>query len=481
MTKPGLRQSAFKSMQWTVGGRLLKSLLGMGTLVIVARYLSPAEFGIMALVMFITGFGQIFVDAGLRVALVQRAEINELQKNTVFWSSIVFSILLVVLTIVFAGPIARAFDAERIEPFVRWMSIVFPLAALQSISTTTLERRFAFDKMAISDILASLAGVVTAITLVVAGFGILGLVLQQLVQASLGCAIQMSMARWRPRLEFSWTEFRSLMGYGIYVMLTSITTFLTTFLDRPIIAGFFTPQVLGQLTMSQQLVGSPFRIVVQMARKVLFPMFASIQHDRARVAAAYLDMQFAMSCLMAPLCLGLVAMAAPLVSVLLGPEWAPAVPLIQILGIQMLCTPTQDTNQTVLASLGFAKFQFYWMLIAGSLSLGVMIPAAPWGIEAAVGARLAFLLFVTTPLLSVYTMRQMGLHWTSLPRVLSGPILSAVAMNLIVGWVARQLSLSDVATLVICIPLGVMIYVPLIFLLDRKRVLTLVNLVRRRR
>lgn len=479
MTQPGMRQSAFKSMQWTMGGRLLKSAMGIGTLVVVSRYLGPAEFGLVALVMFVIGFGQLFVDAGLRVALVQRAEITELQKNTVFWSSLAFALLLAGLFILFAAPIARAFDAETIEPLVRWMTVVFILAALQGVSTTVLERRFAFDRIAISEVVAAVAGAATAIGLVVAGYGIAALVMQQLVQAAISCVIQVAMARWRPRLEFSWQDFRGLMSYAAYVLMTDIVSFLTTQLDRPLVSGLFNPQTLGYLTMSRQIVTSPFKIFAQMARKVLFPMLASVQHDRARVGAAYLNIQFAMVLLMAPVCLGVAAIAVPMVGLLLGEKWAPVVPLIQLLSVQMLLLPVQNVNQTVLTSLGFAKFQFYWQLIAGSVSLGAMVLAAPWGIEAAVGARVAVTLF-TMPLLSAYTMRQMDLPRRALAKAVFAPFAAGITMYLAVSGTAAWLSLPDIAVLAICIPLGMAVYVPLVFLLERRRTMEIFRLVRKR-
>ena len=480
MTQPGLRKSAVKSLQWTVAGRLLKSGLGIVTLVIVARYLGPAEFGIVALVMFITGFGQVFVDAGLRMALVQRIEISELEKNTVFWTSLAFSMLLSGVILLFAGPIARAFDAEPIEPFVRWMTLVFPLGALQSVSTTTLERKFAFARIAIADIASALAGAITAIGMVIAGFGITALIMQQLVQATVACVVVIAMAQWRPRLQFGWAEFRSLSAYAAYIMMTNVVKFLTTQLDRPLVAGLFNAQILGYLTLSQQVVIAPFKVVVQVAHKVLFPILASVQTDRARVGTAYLDIQFGMALLMVPAFLGIAATAHPLVGFLLGAEWIPAIPLIQLTAIQMLWQPIQNTNQVVLSSLGFAKFQFYWTLVSGVLSLGALVLAVPWGIEAAVAARV-LVIMLTTPLLSAYTMRQMDMPPKALLNVLAGPLVAGVAMGLVVSWTARRLTLPDAGLLAVCVPLGVTVYIAILLIIARHRTLAVFRMLGRSR
>lgn len=479
MTKGNLRHHAVKGMQWAVLGRLLKSGLGLVTLAIISRWLTPAEFGAAALVMFIAGFGQLFVDIGLRAALVQRKDITELQKNTVFWASLALSLLIAGAMVLMAGPIARAFGAEAIAPLIRWMVLVFPIAALQGIQTTTLERDFAFAKLARADMASAVAGAVTAVALVIAGYGIGALIAQQLVQAVVGCVMQNAMARWRPAARFSIHEFRSLMGYAGYVMLSNVMMFFVTQLDRPIITGILSAQVLGYFTMAQQIVVAPFKVIVSMARKVLFPILASVQDDRARAGAAYLRIQYAMSALMAPACLGIGALAEPIVAVLLAPDWHPVAPLLRLVALQMLFIPIQEINQTTLTSQGHAKFQFWWMLVAGSSSLLALWLAAPYGIEAAILARLA-VTAVNTPLLSGYTMRRMDLAPTALARTLAAPMVAAGAMFAAVIGAASVLPLPPVGILIVCIPLGVAVYGGLLVLLGRQRAMDLLDIIRKR-
>ncbi|MEI4488221.1 lipopolysaccharide biosynthesis protein [Frigidibacter sp. MR17.14] len=468
MTDKGLRHRAVSGMKWSMAGRLLKSGLGIVTLAVVSRYLSPAEFGTVALVMFITGFAQLFIDAGLRIALVQRETITELQKNTVFWGSLANALVLAGLVVVLAPQIAAAFDAEAVTPLVRWIAPIFPLAALQGVSLTLLERRFDFARLAISDFSSAVAGALTAMALVVAGHGMAGLIAQQLVQALAGTLILTAMARWRPSLRFSWTEYRSLASYGGYVLLSGIVNFLNVNLSRPIVAGVISAPVLGHYTMAQQVVASPFRIIVSMARKVMFPILSSVQSDRQRVGTAYLTVQFAIMAVMAPASLGVAAVTYPLTGLLLGPTWGPTAPLIQLVAIQILLSPIQETNQTVLASLGHARFQFWWGLIAGGISTGGMWVAAHWGIEAAVLSR-SVLMIVTIPALSTYTMRQMDLRGWALAGALQGPMLAALVMFGAVFGLLEHLTLPDLAELAIGIPLGAALYVPLLFLLAPAR------------
>lgn len=467
-------------MQWAMAGRMLKSGLGIVTLAVISRYLTPAEFGVMALVMFITGFAQIFVDFGLRVALVQRTEVTPRQQNTVFWTNLVMSGVMMALTWAFAGMITASFDAGHVEPLVRAMSFIFPLIALQIVSVTVLERQFAFARIAAADMAATTISGIAVILCMVAGFGIWSLVAQQLILAAVATVVLVRAARWRPRMEFSWYDLKRLVSYGGYVTMTNLVSFTNSNFDRPIIAGVISPQVLGYFTMSQQMVGSPFRMVVTMAKKVLFPILSSLQKDRARLGVAYLDIQHAMVALMAPACLGLAAVSEPFVAVLLGPAWSAAAPLIALVAVQMLLIPVAETNQTVLAAMGKARFQFYWIVFGSILSLGALWFAIPYGIEAGILARMTVTILLM-PVLSLYTMRHMGLAFPRLLRVIAPPLLAAGVMYGAVRLVLGQLALVPVLQLLVSVPLGAMVYLAIMMVIDRARIQALWRLIRRRR
>lgn len=476
----GLRQRALSGMQWAAAGRLLKSGLGIVTLAVISRYLTPAEFGIMALVMFITGFAQIFVDFGLRVALVQRVEVTPRQQNTVFWTNLVMALVMMALTWLFAGWLVRIFDAGHVEPMVQTMSLIFPLIALQVVSVSVLERRFAFDRIAYADMISTAISGIAVIGLVVAGLGIWALVAQQLIMAALSTVLLNRFSGWRPQAEFSWHDLKRLFSYAGFVTMTNVVSFVNGNLDRPIVAGVISAQVLGYLTMSQQLVAAPFRIVVTMAKKVLFPILASFQTDKARMGNAYFDIQHAMVTVMAPALLGVAALSQPLVDVLLGPSWSAAGPIVFLVALQFLPFPISETNQTVLAAVGKAQFQFYWILGASLLSLGALWLAVPYGLEAGILARITVSMMLT-PTLAYYTTRQIGVSFLRLLRIITPPFLSALAMFAAIRAMIVWVPMPGAVQLLVGVPLGVVIYTGLMLVVDRRRMMGLWHMLRRRR
>lgn len=476
----GLKKQALGGMQWALGGRLVRAGLGIFTLAIVSRYLTPAEFGVVALATFISGFAQILVDFGLRAALVQQIEVTRRQQNTVFWTNLTLAIVMMALTWFFAGWVARLFDAGRTEDLVRALSLLFPITAIQIVSVTVIERKFAFHQVAKADVVSTVASSIAVILCAVSGLGIWSLIVQQLVIAGVSTALFVYYARWRPRLEYSFDDLKKLFSYSGYVALTNVATFFSGNLDRPIISGVISPHVLGYFTMSQQLIGAPFRVVVLIAKRVLFPILSSLQKDKPRLGAAYLDVQHAIVAIMAPACLGIGALAHPLVNVLLGPQWAPTAPIIQIVAVQLMLFPVAETNAMVLAAVGRARFQFLWMIFGGGISLAALWFAIPHGIIAGVAARTAVTVALM-PILSAYTQRKIGLPVSSLMRVLAPPYAAAGLMFVGVSLIEPLLPFPAIVKLIICIPLGAAIYAGLMLLVDRKRVLENLRMLKSRR
>lgn len=461
-------------MKWAVMGRLAKSLLGIATVSVLSYFVTPAEFGSFFLIIFITAFAQLLVDAGLGAALVQRKEITDRQKDTVFWSSLALAMAVAGVIIWQAEGLARLFDAPQIAPFIRAIAIVFPLTALQCVSMSELQRRFDFKRIAASDFIAAAFGAATAISLAYMGWTIGALVAQQIVQGAATTVIICALARWWPRLRFSVDDFKSLMSYAFFVMMTSITGFLQGNLDRIIVAGALSPEILGFYMMGKTIVTSPFKIIIRMARKVLFPILSSVQDDVPRVGRAYLRVQFALCALMMPVYFGIAAIADPLVGALLAPNWELVAPIIQLLSLGLVVFPIKMVNQTTLASLGYAKFQFQWTLMTSVVTLGTFWYATRWGLETALIVRVIVGL-ILMPGLSAYTLYKLGLRWVLLPQALAAPIIAAGAMFAAIAWGVQQMQVADVLKLFIFIPCGGVIYTAILFALAPGRCRDLLN------
>lgn len=482
-----LKQTAVRGASWAVGARLGRTLLGLVTLGVLSRYIGPAEFGIAALVTFVTSFAQIFADFGTRVALVQRKTITRLEEDSVYWSNVALGLISMAVILIFARPIAGLMGDEAVTEPLRWISPIFLLVALQGLPATTLERRLAFRQIATAEIASSVVSGAVAILMALSGYRIEALIAQQMALTATGTLLYILFSGWWPRFQFSMDALRPLMSYGRYVTGAGIVQFFAASADRPIIGNRLDPADLGYFTMAGQIVSTPMRVVVQMVRRVMFPIMSSIQDDEDRMRRGILDVQYGLAVVMAPICFGLWGLAAPTVRILLGPGWEVVAAIMGYTALRVFFNVYTDVNGILFASKGHAKFQFYWSIFSLAASIAVLLATVSYGVVAISAARLV-LSMVLVPLNSWFAVRLIGMPLADRMLVSLPPIVSAALMGIAVWLVDRELAgqgLGALVRMLIGVPLGVVVYVALESVIDRRRFLPfarmMLGLIRRRR
>lgn len=441
---------------------------------VLARFLSPDDYGIMAMILFVTSLAQMLADFGLRVALVQRKDITALDMNSVFWANLALGASLTAAVLIWAEQIAALFQVPGLAPALQQVSPVFVLNSLQGVSMALLERRFDFRSIALGEITGGIVGAITAIVMVLQGFTVEAVVAQQVVFTLVGASLVMLLARWRPGLQFSWGALKPLLSYGGYVALGSGTQFLSNQIDRPVLARAISASALGYFSVANQIVLSPILIVVQAVARVLFPMMSSIQDDLARTRAAFLKVQHAIMTVMAPICLGIAAVADPFVSVLLGPGWEPVVGLLVMLAVRGLFSAFTRVNGALLSAQGQARLQFRWSVFSAVLYTTGLILAAPYGVTAAIGTQLV-LVALTAPVYAHLALRQIKQSWIGFLGAILRPLAAGIVMCLGVRLLLAMIDLSVLAELFLGIVTGGILYAGIMLMIDRNNVLSLVR------
>lgn len=469
-----LKSRAVSGARWAIGARLLRTGLGIVTTGVLARFLAPADFGVMALIGFVTGIVMVLGDFGTRVALVQRKEVTAIQQDSVFWSNVAIALVTVGVIQLAAGPIAAALGDPGATGPLRWVSLTFLLTAIQGVPLSALERRFAFRQIALTELATAVLSAAAAVGFAVAGYGVAALVAQALAGSLAYTMLIVLMARWRPRLRFSREALAPLLGYGSYVTATGLVQAVAWRLDRPVIGHRLSPADLGYLAMAQQVISSPMQVVVQMVRRVTFPVMASVQDDDARLRRGYLLAQHGLMVVMAPVALGLWALAEPVVAVLLGPGWEVVAVLMGFTTVGMLLQSVSNFNASLFAAKGQARFQFRWSLLSTAISLLVLFLTVPYGLVALVAARLASSV-VLTAVNAAFAIRLIGQPAGELLGVLARPALSALVMAAAVTALRPHLPEAAALQLALGVPFGAAVYVALELLIDRRRALPLLR------
>ena len=474
-----LGRIAMSGAKWTVGARLIRVLFTLGTIAVLSRLLDPAAFGTIALILFVIGLAQLLGDFGARLALVQRRDITDTDRCSVFWFNGAIYLVLFAACIGFAPQIAALFDAPGMAAPLRWIAPIFLIQIMQGVPLSVLERSYAFSAIAVAETVGSIIGSIAAIVAAVMGAGVGTLVIQVLVAALVTTGMIVARARWWPRLRFDLGRLKPLLVYGGYITLAGFAQFVANNADRPIIGGGLSPTALGYFTVAQQVVSTPIKVIVQMVRKVMFPLMSSIQTDDARMRTAYLRTIHGLMMIMAPICLGIFAVAEPFVAVLLGKGWELVAVLLTFMSLRALLSTINDFNASLFQAKGRARFQFRWSIFSSVLTVGALLVCVPYGIVAVVAGRLAVTL-VLTPINSFIAFRMIGLDFGAFLRAVAMPVLAAAIMAGAVKTLQGMLTLPSLPMLLVLVPAGALCYAAGLMVLDRARTIEIIQFILKR-
>ncbi|TFL19235.1 lipopolysaccharide biosynthesis protein [Jannaschia formosa] len=472
--RSGLSRVVVSGVRWTVGARLVRIVSTIGALAVLSRLLTPEAFGTVALIMFVVGLAQVLGDFGARIALVQRPEIDERDRSTAFWFNAALFVLLFALTQAFAPAIADLFDTPEMTGPLRWTSVIFLVQAFQGVSLSLLERRYEFRTIALAETAGSVLGSLAAVIAALLGAQIGALIVQVVGATVVTTGILLVRARWRPRAIFDPARLMPLLRFGGYLTLSGFLQFASANAHRPIVGSGLSPVALGYMSVSQQVVSTPIKVIAQMVRKVMFPVLSSIQEDEVRTRTAYLRTVHALMLVMAPVCLGLAAVAGPFVALLLGDGWETVAILIAMMAPAALFGAQGDLTATLFLARGRGRFIFFWSLGLAVVTIGVMLACLPLGLIGVVAGRVAVQV-VEVPLHTLVACRMIGLPPTAVLRAVAAPIGAALVMAAAVALARRALDWPPALELGAMIALGAATYCGLLLALDRRRSLDLLR------
>jgi O-antigen/teichoic acid export membrane protein len=427
----GLQRRVARGLTWTVIHTWGGQALSLVVFVILARLLSPADFGLVALAAVFVALAQLIVDQGLGDALVQRREVTRSHIDTAFWVAMATGALLTVAAYLLAAPIGAAVNQPELVPVLQVLSVTFVLSALTSIPIALLTRQLAFRLLAIRAILAIVVGGVVGIALALGGAGVWALVGQQVAAAVLSVLMLWAVTDWRPRFHASRAEFGELFGFGIRVVGSDILGFISRNADNFLIGVFLGTIPLGIYAVGYRILDTSQRLLVNVARKITFPAFSRLQHDPGRMRLAYLRAMRAASVLILPGYVGLALVAPELVRTLFGTRWSEAGPVAAILFVGGPVLGLQAFSGSLLYAAGRPDVVLRFRVITTIANVLGFAAAVSLGI-AAVAVAFTARGYLLLPLLLVWTRRATGVTAGDHARALRGTAITTAVMAAVI-------------------------------------------------
>ncbi|MDX6476210.1 MAG: hypothetical protein QOH95_1721 [Gaiellaceae bacterium] len=458
-----LRGRVFRGLAWKGGSSLARQLLRIGVTVVLARLLSPHDYGVAGMVIVFASLVEIFGDLALGAALVQRPELSDDDRSTAFWVSVGAGLFFTLAGLAAAGPLAAFYGTPAVRPLFMVMSLSFLISAVGSTQAALLMRVMDFRGLELRLTGGAIVGAAVAIVLAVRGAGPWALIGQQVTAASIATVLVWRFSSWRPRFTFSRASLRDLASFSGRVFGTRLLFYANRNADNLLVGRYVGASGLGAYTIAYNIMLLPSNQISAPVQEVLYPTFSRMQDDVPRVARAWLAVNRIVGSISLPALAGMMMVAPEFVEVVLGPKWHTAVRVIQILAWVGMLQSLQGLNSSVLQARDRTRELLRYGMIVCAASLTAFVVGLHWGL---VGVAVAYAVSSTLvePYYSWLTARALGISVFAFPRALIGVAQAVFGMCAVMA-VARVLlagtGLGPAPRLLGLIAVGAFAYVPL--------------------
>ena len=330
------------------GGQQIMALC-MG--ILLARILSPAEFGVIAIANMVIQYANNFTNFGLNNALVQKDAVQQSHINTVFTIDIIVSIVLLLFTVWFAGSIAVFFHKPTIAPVLKWMSLYYVITTFYNIPVVILRRDINFKFLSIIEFIEALLTSMLAVSLALVGYSYWSIVVASLVMPTVVTLILMIKTRWRPRFIIG-QEMGELYSFGFWNFIRAQLELLISKVDYFVIGRYLDTSSLGIYEKSFELTGRAMSGLSMPLHGVFFSTFSRVKNDISQLKQVFLESSAILALVCYPILFGLVAVAPHFVMSCLGRQWEQAIIPLQILATASLFRVLLGNVANVNVSIG---------------------------------------------------------------------------------------------------------------------------------
>lgn len=372
-----MNNSFYKNMSWMGLSTILRVVLQIIFMAIMARYISPSEYGIFAIVLAIISFGQLISDAGIGSALIQRKRIGNKEISTAFFVSLILGSICFFLLFLSASCITNYYELQQLEPVIQVLSSIFFIKSIAVVSEALLLKNMNFKYIAKRDITSYIVGyLLCGLPFAVLGFGVWALVFTMLTQEIVRTIFVIIGAKQKFKIsDFSFTVLKSFLYYTSGITISGIFNKIATNLDSIMIGKILGVEVLGNYSRAYQLMAYPANMFGVIVSKVFFPALADVKDDKKKLKKAFYTVISQMSLLLIPASVLLYTISSELVILILGSKWEDAIPIFEILSIGIYFRVGYKINGVIARAAGhvyklvFVQF-IYACLIAASCYFG---------------------------------------------------------------------------------------------------------------
>ena len=329
------RETTVSGVGWSATDSFLSHGVTFIVGLVLARLLTPAEYGLIGIVMIFTTILSSVVDSGFSNAVIRKKGATDDDYNTMFITNMVMSIVLFVLLYFSVPFIASFFERQELIPLTRTMGLLLIIQALSIVQNTILTKRIDFKTKTKASVIAAVVSGIIGISFAFLGYGVWALVAQQLSNKLCLTVCLYFFNRWWPKLRFSVPSFRYMWGFGWKLMVSGLLDKIWSQLYQAIVGKFYSPATLGQYSRSKEYAHSFSSNFTSIIQRVSYPVLSEMQDDKARMVTGYRKI-IKLTMFVTAICLiSMGAVAEPFIYCLIGPQWHQAATFLPLICVSL--------------------------------------------------------------------------------------------------------------------------------------------------
>lgn len=469
-----LKKDTTKGVFWSLIERFGTQGVQFLVMLVMARLLSPNDYGVVGLLVVFVSIAQAFVDGGFSQALIRKKDRTEIDNSTVFYFNIVVSVVIYLIFYLFAPYVSVFYNMPTLTPFMRVICLSIIINAFGVVQRALFNANIDFKAQAKASLIAIVISGAIGISLALRGFGPWALVWQQLSNLIVNTLFLWIYSEWRPLLAYSWKSFNELFSFGSKLLATSLLNAIYNNIQTIVIGKLYSAKSLGLYSRAAHFADLPSQQFTSVFMRVTFPVLCKVQDDMERLTSVYRRMLRVSAYIVFPLLIGMAAVAHPMIEVFIGKQWIECAYMLQIICFAEMWYPIHAINLDILQVSGrsdlFLKIEIYKKIV----SLSLLALSAPFGIIAMCYSNLLsslICLYINT----YYSSKILGISLLSQLKDLFPTITLAIVMFAIVQIIIFFIP-NVFVQLIVGIIVGVVVYVSLSYILRFSELKELISL-----
>ena len=369
-------------LKWSAVERFSVQGVQFGIGIILARLLTPADFGIIGMLTIFIAISQTFIDSGFSNALIRKQDRTDDDNSTAFYFNLAIGFICYIILYCLSPYIASFYSMPILKDVLRLLALSLVINSTIIVQIALLSSSIDFKTQAYINLSSSFFSGMIGIALAFLGYGVWSLVYQQLCRSFINMVLYWFCAKWKPIRIFSLKSFRSLFGYGSKILLSGLLNTFYVNITSLLIGKFYSSSDLGNYERGKQMSALPIDNIVLIFQRVTFPVFSKLQNDNTNLTEQYRKYMKVSSCIIFFIAFLLITLAKPIILLLLTSKWEEAIILMQLYCFATMFDHVTRLNLNLLQAKGRSDLFLKLEIIKKILSLCLIVLALPFGIIA---------------------------------------------------------------------------------------------------